>query len=560
MSDEAMMYNRTNILDFFPEGYDPRSQQKEAILKIADAFTAGARVVVLELPTGGGKSFITQTFARNVRACKGATHFLTIQKILQDQYERDFPAPEIEILKGRNAYACNHPDGQGRDCSDAPCTDQKKGILQECIANSTKPLDVVTFNADPVCVKCPYWHQLLKCAKSPITLFNFSSFLFQQRIGRFQVRELMIVDEAHNIEGQLMNFVELTLRQRDLDLVGVEINREFKTSAELASWVSEVNLLGKIQDKIEKLGSKGPTREGMEDIAADLSHAEHEALQKLEMKVENFLRYLEVTEWIVEVETRSYHGNEEKRIICRPLFASGFAHDLLFSKGRRVLAVSATILNKNVWVKNLGLDPKDVAFIQMGTDFPKRNRPIRLEYVGSMNFKHKSETLPKLVRWIRETLLPRHKGERGIIHCHSFEILEAIRRGVRDPRLIFHERGQDKREVLRLHAKREDSVIVAPAFHEGVDLKDDLSRFQVLAKVPYPSTQDKVIKQRLARDNKWFGWITALKLVQSYGRSVRSKTDYAVTYIVDEGFKMFRARNPDLLPVWFKEALVKYGK
>jgi Rad3-related DNA helicase len=38
---------------------------------------------------------------------------------------------------------------------------------------------------------------------------------------------------------------------------------------------------------------------------------------------------------------------------------------------------------------------------------------------------------------------------------------------------------------------------------------------------------DKVIKERMNLDQKWYGWLTALKMVQSIGRSVRSKTDWA---------------------------------
>jgi Rad3-related DNA helicase len=64
---------------------------------------------------------------------------------------------------------------------------------------------------------------------------------------------------------------------------------------------------------------------------------------------------------------------------------------------------------------------------------------------------------------------------------------------------------------------------------EGVDLKDDLSRFQVLVKIPYPYLGDPLVKKRM---NKWSGWYslqTAKKIVQAVGRSVRSYDDSANT-------------------------------
>ena len=38
---------------------------------------------------------------------------------------------------------------------------------------------------------------------------------------------------------------------------------------------------------------------------------------------------------------------------------------------------------------------------------------------------------------------------------------------------------------FRAHAIRPDSVLLASGFHEGVDLKDDLAGFGMIAKVPH---------------------------------------------------------------------------
>ncbi len=49
---------------------------------------------------------------------------------------------------------------------------------------------------------------------------------------------------------------------------------------------------------------------------------------------------------------------------------------------------------------------------------------------------------------------------------------------------------------------------------------------------------------------------TCLKLVQSYGRSVRSETDYANTYILDAQFEKFYKQARKMLPLWFIDAIV----
>jgi len=111
--------------------------------------------------------------------------------------------------------------------------------------------------------------------------------------------------------------------------------------------------------------------------------------------------------------------------------------------------------------------------------------------------------------------------------------------------------------MLEEHAKSKNGVIIAPAMHEGVDLHGDLSRFQIICKVPYANCfDDKQLAARVEVDRKFYTWITALKLVQSYGRSVRSVDDHAKTYIIDEAIYKFLRDANKMLPDWFKEAII----
>jgi Rad3-related DNA helicase len=90
---------------------------------------------------------------------------------------------------------------------------------------------------------------------------------------------------------------------------------------------------------------------------------------------------------------------------------------------------------------------------------------------------------------------------------------------------------------------------------EGLDLRDDLSRFQVIVKVPYPPFKDPYVTARRQLDKRWYPWQTAMRLIQATGRSVRSETDFAETYIVDSDFGKFRRINRNLLPAWWLAAV-----
>ena len=104
-----------------------RAGQREALEQAREAFEAGKRFVVVEAPTGAGKSAIAVALAREARSA----YVLTNQKILQDQYVNDFP--DLALMKGRSNY----------DCLVAPT----HAAAAPCIAGKRFP----------ACEECPYF-------------------------------------------------------------------------------------------------------------------------------------------------------------------------------------------------------------------------------------------------------------------------------------------------------------------------------------------------------------------------------------------------------------------
>jgi Rad3-related DNA helicase len=92
---------------------------------------------------------------------------------------------------------------------------------------------------------------------------------------------------------------------------------------------------------------------------------------------------------------------------------------------------------------------------------------------------------------------------------------------------------------------------------EGVDLKGEASRFQIICKIPYPSLGDKIVRKRMNKWKWWYPLQTSKTVIQAIGRSVRSSEDYAVTYILDADWDRFYSRNQDMFPESFKESIVR---
>ena len=59
--------------------------------------------------------------------------------------------------------------------------------------------------------------------------------------------------------------------------------------------------------------------------------------------------------------------------------------------------------------------------------------------------------------------------------------------------------------------------------------------------------------------HKWKWWYplqTAKTIVQSVGRSIRHKDDFAVTYILDADWERFYSRNKRFFPADFKKSII----
>ena len=118
-------------------------------------------------------------------------------------------------------------------------------------------------------------------------------------------------------------------------------------------------------------------------------------------------------------------------------------------------------------------------------------------------------------------------------------------------------RSDNRDAVLEKHIKsKKDSVLLSPSMTEGIDLKGDLSKFQIVCKVPYPYLGDPIIKKRMNKNKGWYALQTAKSIVQSCGRSVRSKDDQAITYILDSDWHSFFRKNKGIFPDDFKKALI----
>ena len=113
-------------------------------------------------------------------------------------------------------------------------------------------------------------------------------------------------------------------------------------------------------------------------------------------------------------------------------------------------------------------------------------------------------------------------------------------KNVKSKRLILAY-GEDREKMLKKHMlDKNNTVLLSPSMSEGVDLKGKLSEFQVLCKIPFPFLGDKSVKKKMLKWKWWYNVQTLRTIIQSIGRSIRSETDTAVTYILDDDWNKIK--------------------
>lgn len=521
-----------------------RPQQEEAINFIINEFEKDKKFVIAELGTGIGKSAIGYTIANyfNSKNRVSKSYFLTTQKILQDQYVKDFGEPNGEMisLKSKSNYKCQFY--KELNCEEAFNLLKREENLSEKSDFYKK------------CNKgCIHKKTKKKFKENHLSLTNFLFFLTDPNIEK---RNFLVVDECHHIENVLSSFIEVSISNKFCqDRLNINIPQFPITQSKAFYWIKDI-LKGAVakerKDTETVLNKMEQISQNHLLIRASNYTKKYQRIKRLDDRIRDFLKLYHPNNWVMNLYPED--GRNSRRIGFKPIYVNSYAKNRLLNYGERVLMMSATILDKEIYMKSLGIEPEEASFLSIDSPFPVKNKPIFYISSGKMSRKEIDKNLPNLVKNIKQ-LIDMHKDEKGIIHTHSYKISTFIKDNIKNKRLIFHnEKNRD--EMLEKHKNsKKPTILVSPSMNEGVDLKDELSRFQIICKLPFPYLGDKINQRKMKNDKKWYDFMTAKSIIQSVGRSIRNENDYAITYILDECWGSFYSRNLKLFPNSFKKAI-----
>lgn len=293
--------------------------------------------------------------------------------------------------------------------------------------------------------------------------------------------------------------------------------------------------------------------------AAGLNDFELKRMHDLGMTLRKMYRYMKSREGNKKAEYVFDYipiGRWSPKVTFRPVFVGDYTQRHLFSYGERVLMMSATIISKEIFCQEVGINSSEVCYISVPSTFPVENRPIIKRYVGKMNYQSIDKTLPQIAEAIMD-IGRKYPDRRGIVQTHSEKIAGYLQQHLDDPRFTFSKQYESPQAALDVHKEKQASILVASGLREGLDLQGELSKIQIFCKVPYPNLGDKLVKRKLEINEVWYGWITVVMFIQALGRSIRSPKEKAVTYILDSGFAYFYKKWGRFIPDYIKEAIKK---
>lgn len=563
-------------------GFTPRSGQKEAVNAILEAFLDEKMDnVILNASTGTGKSIIGAAAAEALSSIKGLNESsvkssisLTATNVLAQQYDSTFEnlskCGKYAMIKGANNYSCSAlstpEEPQNADACAWYTMVQSGSEFEHVIAQH--------------CNKCEF--REIKKKKNMVRHIttNYSYFFIDRMYtGNFEERDLVIWDEAHLINDLFSEHNAIYFSQKRMQAMQKEIAEtvrltDLEISKSMAAIAADCGKPGKITEKnidtyLNALTKIYRYAKEQGTIMADRAlrsgqMGQYSKLSRFTKKYEGLVCKIDDL-YKYDYPHVFEYKEDEAAVSVKPVFVGTMMEALQAASHN--LFMSATV-SPEFMTKTLNLQPEKTKFIKLDPTFPKENKEV--VFFDPLSLSYQSLQNPDTVKQLRKNvakIIKHHisDGQRGIILAPSFKLQSEIVSELNsqpwagDFKLFEHKQGDKLEPTLNAFKayRGGPAVLISPAMFEGVDLPGELSRFQILVKAPFPSLGDKRVKWILDHHPDLYNSLTIMKMVQGFGRSVRSVEDHAISYCLDKnGERLFVGSNN----IWKNEFNLRFTK
>lgn len=541
-----------NAIDRFFPFARYRERQREIIEDICTSFFERKKsVYVLEAGTGHGKSAIAYTVGKivnqiEVRSSEGPlTLICTGTRALQMQYDRSHD--DVSCIWSAMHYPCaKFPDDQdfyygSSLCPKAQCRVKDRceylGVIRQFmgarigVTNYHYYINAKFLN--------PNFLVLDEAHNVESILCNNSTILLSTKTARAIVRCLDDYDLGY--DGPLYKIIEGLTKVKDCGLESTLVMMR-DLSEEL---INVTSLIDSLNLQIEVVNQKS----SLSEIVGVKRLLKVQSITKnLQQRVEDFTLYPD--SWVIS-------SKDEFGVKFKPLEMQGSFKRLIHSRCKYMLMMSSTICGDDQYCQeDLGIPAENYDFQSVPSTFPVENRKVYFNRTFTLNARNKDDILPKVINMMDNFIeaLEENGRHRGIVHSVSYENAEMIKRLSRFRSRMVIPAPEEVMRLTTILESNPDTIIVSPSILEGLDLVDNLSRFQIFPKVPYGFLGDVWVKTRMKKNSRWYSREAIVRIVQGSGRSIRSEDDWAVTFILDGNFARLLSLR-EMFPSWYTDAI-----
>ena len=525
---------------------------------------SGYKKLILCAPTGVGKSLVGAT----VSSYFDSSFTITASKHLQDQYIQDIPF--LKPVKGKQNFPCLklmefEKVSNSRRAMRWGLTCDKGQCVEKVIKNGKEITEICKFKPKIKQVEenkhdensCHYYLQKYDALVSKHSLWNYHAYFQIMKFNKkmfedYLDRKISIFDEAHKIEDQIIQFVGFDIFSGQIE--ECNLNTERYDFSDLDSMIQ-------LTDDIAYSYAK--KIKGKKEEPDFQTNPDYDSITKMERRYDRAAQakidiLTDKDNFVVSEPQKDFNGNF-RNISLKPIDVSKFSKS--FFNTEYQIFMSATIDHKS-FCQNMGLKEDEVAFIDTPkSPFPLENRSIDFLNIKRLSYGSTESDELEVIQTI-DRILNEHSQERGLILTSSIPRCQKILRNLSPKNAkrvrICHSKNNDgktQNEVISEHSKDPTSVLLSSSLWEGVDLKDELSRFQIIAKVPYPNYTEKRIKAKMQKFPLWYTSQTLTKILQGFGRSIRSETDWAKTYVLDKAIHNVFFKAQSMIPKAYHDVL-----
>lgn len=507
------------IEDYLPEGMNARKIQKDIFRQIEENLDK-YKFFLIKAPTGAGKTVVAYAIAKWANARLKSASITMHRKSLQDQYAEQFP--DIPILKGMSTYSCRH-NASGKSCGAV-----KKSRKKICVKDGVPD--------------CTWFFRMKRCEEALSAIYNLHSYYYNN-----QYKQYLIADEAHNILPFLTDLYSIKIKHNSFpypsDIEDYKVTEKYLK-----------DLVGAVQEEIDKI--EGVTEGTINDVSFsnsrfNLLEADKD-LEELLQKYSDLEAKFRANPEGFMVKTHTVKGERELVIGPKNLktASSSLWPENSSDHVEKIFLLSATF--SDIDMENLNIPKEQVLTIETDSPIPPERRPFLMIPAYEVRGP-KGDIAPYIAQAIGR-IVEKHSDEKGIIHT-TYEIAEHLKRYLISDRYIWHypDDAQIKLD-LYLNSKT-PKILVACGMEEGLDLKDDLARFQIITTTLFPFLGEPLWKWKADNANLEYTWEAIRKIIQQSGRISRNEKDFGVTYMLDgKSARLFNKRYADLWPKWFLQS------